>query len=474
MLHGRSLTEALKRDLQMHNHHSTAVVLGASLSGLLAARAMSSHFDRVIVVERDLLPEGEEKRAGVPQSAHAHGLLASGYRVMDGYFPGMMQELNELGAPVSDVTGDFIWFQYGHWKMRFHAGLRGITVSRPCLEAAIRRRVRALPNVTFLEGAEGVEPIDGRAGQVTGLVVRRRNPTADEPLDADLVVDATGKGSWSPRWFEKRGLARPETLAVKVNVGYATRIFERRPGEFFSSCGGVVSGTPPRDTRYAAVLAAEGNRWVVTLVGTAGDYPPIDEQRWLEFAASLPVSAVHDLVQTARPLGRIISYRFPVYQRRLYERMTHFPAGYLVIGDALCSFNPIYGQGMSVAALEAQALDEILTAGFEGLASRFYQRVKKIIDIPWLIATAEDLRFPQVEGKRPAGFRLMNRYLERVHAVASEDPVVCRKFFDVLNLFASPRSLLSPSMVWRVLARPTPQGVGSPWCAMRAEAGMPL
>lgn len=418
-----------------------------------------------------MLPDGAETRAGVPQSAHAHGLLASGYRVMDQYFPGMMQELNALGAPLSDVVENFLWFQYGRWKLRFHSGLHGIAVSRPCLEAAIRRRVKDLPNVTFLDGAEGAQPaFDRAAGRVTGLIVRRRNRTAEEWLAADLVVDATGKGSRSPRWLGEWGFRQPKAVVVKVNVGYATRIFERRPGDFFNSSGGVVSGTPPQNTRYAAVLAAEGSRWVVTLVGTAGDYPPTGEKEWMEFAASLPVSAVHDLAAKARPLTEITSYRFPAYQRRLYEHMKHFPAGYLVTGDALCNFNPIYGQGMSVAALEAKALDESLQAGTDGLASRFYRRAKKIIDIPWLIATGEDLRFPQVEGKRPPGFRLMNRYLERVHAVASEDPVVCRKFFDVLNLFAPPVSLMSPRIAWRVLARPTPRGTGSPWRAMQSEA----
>ncbi len=458
----------------MNNRHSTAIVLGASISGLLAARALSGHFTRVIVVDRDRLPNGPETRSGVPQSAHAHGLLASGYRVMDRYFPGMMEELNRLGAPFSDVTGDFLWFQYGHWKLRFNSGLRGITVSRPSLESAIRRRVKELPNIVFLEGTEGAAPIfDGQAGRVTGLIVRRRDRNIEEQLAGDLIVDATGKGSRSSRWLEQWGFRQPETVVLKVNVGYATRIFERRTGEFFGSSGGVVSGTPPQDTRYAAVLAAEGDRWIVTLVGTMGDYPPTDEREWLKFAESLPVSAVHDLIRTARPLSRTTSYRFPAYQRRLYEEMRTFPKGFLVVGDALCHFNPIYGQGMSVAALEAVALEESLQGSLDDLASRFYRSTKKIIDIPWLIATAEDLRFPQVEGKRPPGFCMMNRYLERVHAVASEDPMVCRKFFDVLNLFAPPVSLMSPHMLWRVLARPAPQGTGSPSCAMRSEAGVP-
>lgn len=175
-------------------------------------------------------------------------------------------------------------------------------------------------------------------------------------------------------------------------------------------------------------------------------------------------------MSTARPLTEITSYRFPANQRRLYERMVRFPDGYLVLGDALCSFNPIYGQGMSVVALEAQALDDELARGIHGLASRFYSRARTIIDIPWAIATGEDLRIPQVEGKRPPGFRIMNRYLERLHAVAAEDRIVCRQFMTVLNLLASPTSLLSPPIAWRVLTRRTHSGKLAPHPAAASPA----
>lgn len=422
------------------------------MSGLLTARAVSCYFDKVIVVERDVLSNGEELRKGVPQAAHAHGLLASGYRVMDEYFPGLMDELEARGAPRGDVTGDFLWFQYGRWKLRHPCGLRGITVSRPCLEAAIRRRVTAIPNVTFLDGVEGSTPLFDRATRrVAGLSVRHQN--REETLGADLVIDASGRASHSPKWLQEWGFGLPEESSVKIHVGYATRMFERRPGEFFNSNGGLISGTPPASTRYGAVLAAEGNRWLVTLVGSVRDYPPTTEQDWIAFASSLPVSAVHELVTLAKPLTGVASYRFPANQRRHYERMKRFPEGYVVIGDAVCSFNPIYGQGMSVAAMEAKALDECLTAGIEGLAPRFYARIRRIIDIPWAIATGEDFRFPQVEGQRPIGFWLINRYLEQVHEAASCDRLVCRKFFDVLNLLAPPPSLMAPHVLGRVLLR---------------------
>ena len=454
----------------MAERNSSAVVLGASMSGLLAARALSGHFAHVTIVERDVLPDARHVRKGVPQGAHAHGLLAGGYRILEAYFPDLMAELEALGARRGDIVGDFLWFQYGRWKLRHESGLGGIVVSRPCLEGAVRRRVRELPNVSLLDGTPAVKPVfDPAAGRVTGLTVRPRD-AAETTLRADLVVDASGRGSQSPRWLDEWGFGRPAVMQVKVDVGYATRMFERRPGDFFDSMGGIVSGTPPRDTRYAAVLGAEGNRWVVTLTGALGDHPPTDEEGWTRFAATLPVPAVHDLVTSARPLSDIVAYRFPANQRRVYEGMKRFPAGYLVVGDAVCSFNPIYGQGMTVASFEANALDETLAGGLDGLSRRFYARVGPIVDIPWTIATGEDLRFPQVEGPRPAGFNVVSRYLERVHAAASDDAVVCRKFFDVLNLLAPPTSLMSAGTAWRVLARRAPQTPGTPWGVMAQPA----
>ena len=459
----------------MSDRHRSAVVVGASIGGLLAARALSSHFDQVTIVERDRLPDEPLVRKGVPQAAHAHGLLASGYRVMDAYFPGLMDELEALGAPHGDVARDFLWFQYGRWKLRHEVGLRGITVSRPCLETTICRRVRELPNVRFLEEYDAVKPcFDVAAGAVAGLRVKSRDRKAEETVAADLVVDATGRGSQSPAWLEEWGFGQPKMMTVKIDIGYATSVFERKPGDFFNSVGGVVAGAPPAETRTGAVLAAEGNRWVITLVGSVGDYPPTNRQEWTKFAASLPSPVVHDLITSARPLTDIASFRFPANQRRLYEGMKRFPRGYLVIGDAICSFNPLYGQGMSVAATEAQALDDSLAAGLDGLAARFYAKASTIVDIPWLIATGEDLKYPQVEGTRPRGSSLVNRYLERVHAAASDDPVVCRKFFDVLNLLAPPTSLMAPAVMLRVLARRAPQGAGTPWGVVQPPLREPV
>src|SRR5580765_6321280 len=214
----------------MTTDRSHALVLGASMAGLLSARTLSDQFERVTLVERDELPVTAATRKGVPQGNHAHGLLASGYRTLDGAFPGLIAELEAAGAPSGDLVGDFLWYQYGGWKLRHESGLRGIMVSRPTLESAVRRRVRALPNVTFLEGCDVERPVfDAAAGRVVGAALRRRSSGAEETVDADLVVDATGRGSQSPKWLEQWGYGRPPATSLRVDVGYATRVFEREP-----------------------------------------------------------------------------------------------------------------------------------------------------------------------------------------------------------------------------------------------------
>ena len=373
------------------------------MAGLLAARALSDHFERVTIIERDVLPSEPSSRKGVPQGNHAHGLLASGFRVLDEFFPGMMDDLHSAGAPRGDVVGDFLWFQYGGWKLRHESGLGGITVSRPALETAIQKHVRALPNVELEEGWRTERPtFDAQARRVTGVAVRSTSDDDEKLLVSDLVVDATGRGSRSPKWLEGWGFGRPAVHSVRVDVGYSTRIFERKPHDLRDSrMGAIIAGTPPHSTRYAAVLAAEDDRWVVTLAGMLGDYPPTDDAGWLEWARTLPTSDVYQLALANRCLTEeILAYRFPANERRRYEQMKRFPEGYLVVGDAICSFNPIYGQGMSAAAMEAKALHECVAERDERLARRFFAAAKKVADIPWAIATGEDLRYPQVEGHR--------------------------------------------------------------------------
>jgi 2-polyprenyl-6-methoxyphenol hydroxylase-like FAD-dependent oxidoreductase len=431
-----------------------AIVLGGSMAGLGAARALANHFDRVTLVERDELTTGSDLRKGVPQAQHAHGLLPSGYQILSDYFPGLMDELVAHGAIRGDITGDFLWYQYGGWKLRADSGLEAIVVSRPFLERKVRDRVLALPKVTLLQGHIGESPVfDSRTRRVTGLSVKGLSTGTTATLEADLVVDALGRGSPSPKWLASWGYSQVTETSVPIEVGYATGVFERRAGDLYDSIGAVIAGTAPQSTRFAAILGAEGNRWIVTLAGCLRDYPPTDFSGWKAFAGSLPTSDALDLVTDREPIGPIASYRFPANRRCHYEKLADFPGGYLIIGDAVCSFNPLYGQGMSVALSEAHALDRCLAAGDGDLARRFFREAARIVESPWAIATGEDYRYPQVEGRRPPGFGIVSRYMARAHRVATRDPVVLRRFFRVASLLAPPPAMMAPAIAWRVLLR---------------------
>jgi 2-polyprenyl-6-methoxyphenol hydroxylase-like FAD-dependent oxidoreductase len=215
--------------------------------------------------------------------------------------------------------------------------------------------------------------------------------------------------------------------------------------------GAIIAGTPPSSTRYAALIATEQARWIITLVGTVRDYPPTELEPWRAFARDLPIPGVYELVKDREPIAPVVAYRFPANRRLGFEKLARFPEGFLVIGDAVCSFNPVFGQGMSVAMSEAKALDNCLTGGSTQLARRFFARTKTITDSPWAIATGEDLRYPQVEGRRPPGFKLIGRYMERAHRAASKDPKVLRRFFEVASLLVPPTAIMSPDIAWRVL-----------------------
>jgi len=428
-----------------------AIVLVGSMAGLGTARALVNHFDRVTLVERDELTTNAANRKGVPQAQHAHGLLTSGYRILSDYFPKMMDELVADGAMRGDITGDFLWYQYGGWKLRSDCGLEGIVVSRPHLERKVRERVLTLPKMTLLQGHDGEDPVfDPGMRRVTGLRVKQHSTGATTTLDADLVVDARGRGSPSAKWLTSCGYSKVTETNVPIEVGYATAVFERRPGDLYESVGAIIAGTAPQSTRFAAILGAEDNRWIITLAGCLRDYPPTDFTKWKEFSRTLPTLDVVELVKDREPIGQIVSYRFPANRHCHYEKLEDFPDGYLVTGDAVCSFNPIYGQGMSVALSEARALDNCLAAGGGDLAKRFYREVTRIVASPWAIATGEDYRYPQVEGRRPPGFGIVSRYMARAHRAASKDPVVLRRFFEVATLLAPPPAMLAPEIAWRV------------------------
>ncbi len=422
-----------------------AIVVGGSMAGLLCARVLADHCGHVTIVERDSFPATVENRRGVPQGRHTHGLLASGRAVLERFFPGLSQELITAGAVQGDLARDGRWFMQGACLAKFTSGLNGLLMSRPFLETAVRRRVLALPNVQARENATVDEPAaTADHARVTGVKV------GGETLAADLVVDTTGRGSHSPQWLEGMGYSRPAEERVEVALAYTTRWFRRRP-EHLDGDIAVVSPPTPEGKRGGVMLAQEGWRWTLTLIGHFGQAAPQDLEGFIEYARTLPAPYIYEVIRDAEPLGDPVSARFPASVRRRYEKLPRFPEGYLVFGDAISSFNPIYGQGMSVAALEAVELDETLGQGCQDLAKRFFARASKVVDIPWSVAVGNDLRMKETVGPRSAGLNIINWYMSKLHKAAHRDPVPALAFHRVGNLLAPPPSVMHPRVAFHVL-----------------------
>jgi 2-polyprenyl-6-methoxyphenol hydroxylase-like FAD-dependent oxidoreductase len=427
-----------------------AIVIGGSMAGLAAARVLSDHFREVILVERDRFGAVGEHRRGVPQGRHTHGLLAGGLRVLEGFFPGLFDEAQRAGGQGVDLTRDAYWcFEGGEYR-RFASDLEGLLISRPLLEGIIRERVRRIPNVHFWDGCQVEDLISSSDHRrITGLKIYGEK--AARPVQADLVIDATGRGSNSPIWLEAIGYRKPKEDRIEVNIAYATCHFLRNPDHLVGASMASIPATP-NNKRGGVIVAQEGNRWVVTLTARSGETVPTSLGSFIEFARTLPAPHIYSVISRAQAIDEPQAARFPASVRRRYEHMNRFPEGFLVLGDAICSFNPVYGQGMTVAVLEAVELDKVLREGSRKFAQSFFARAAKIVDAPWSMAAGNDLRMPDVPGKRTVIGRLLHWYLAKLNMAARYDMNAVMAFQKAKNLLAPPQSLLKPQLMARVLS----------------------
>jgi 2-polyprenyl-6-methoxyphenol hydroxylase-like FAD-dependent oxidoreductase len=456
------------RSDQVHQRQrDRAVVIGASIGGLLAARVLADHYREVVVVDRDRFGSFGDFRKGVQQARHAHGLLAGGQRAMEELLPGLTAALEERGAISGDLQERAVWVNEGRPLTRAPSGLRATMTSRLLIEDEIRDRVRAIPNVAVRERADALGLSFDAGGAVRGVRVgwRDRDGVA-ELLDADLVIDASGRGSRTPAWLQAAGYRQPRIEEIVVGLTYTTREFARTdPDDEVENI--IIAATVDRP-RAGVMLAQPDARWVVTIGGYLGDAAPPDLDGFCAFAETLPAPDLGKALVGLTPVGEPRTFKYHASTWRRYDRMRTFPEGLLVFGDAICSFNPIFGQGMTVAAREALALQRCLRAG-DGrrLARRFFSAAAREIAIPWEIAASSDLRMPAVQGRRTMKIRLTNRYLPHFFRAAEHDDSLGQAFLSVVNLLARPESLLAPARLARVASvlrrhRPRATAVAQP------------
>ena len=443
-------------DGQAQNRH--AVVLGGSLAGLLAARVLADHFDEVTLIERDAYPETTDARKGIPQANHVHGLLVRGRQILEELFPGVQDEMIAAGAPVVDIANEIAWFTPAGWGVRFPSELMVLAFTRPLLDLHVRRRLAENPRVKILDNTDVVHLIrDSKSDRVAAVMICPRDSEMDRrvarELSADLVLDATGRASRAPRWLEDMGYQPIEEIVIDAHLAYASRLY-RIPENFDVDwhCA-YVQAAPPNEKRGAILFKVEGNRWLVTLIGRGGDMPPADELGFLAFARSLRVSTIFDATRSAEPLTPIKTHRATQNRLRRYERAKRLPENFVLLGDAVCAFNPVYGQGMTTAALGAMELRRCLReSGLKNLSRRFQKRLAKTNAAPWLLAIGEDYRYRETVGGSPTLMtRFMHRYMDHVVQLATHSVPIRQVLLLAFNMLVPPAALFRPRVLFRVL-----------------------
>lgn len=430
-----------------------AVVVGGSFAGMLAAAALASSVDEVTVVERYALPDGPDPRQGVPQGRHAHLLWSGGARAAEELLPGLTARLLGAGARRIAVPADLLMLTSGGWLTRFPEHQFFLSCSRDLLDWVVRDMTAALPSVRTLPGTSALG-LRGTRTRVTGVVVG--DPDGGErELAADLVVDASGRSSAAPKWLEALGLPRVRTQIVDSGLGYASRIFRAPAGtDGFPAVN--IQADPRRRVPglNGTILPNEGGRWIVTLSGTRGGQPTADAGAFEAFARGLRHPVIGELIALAEPLTDVAVTHSTVNQRRLYEKMAVWPEGLVVIGDALASYNPLYGQGMSVAAHHARALRRhVRGQPGAGLGRRVQHAAAAAVTAAWALSSGQDLRYPEVKGEPPGpAAAVMNRYTDRLMRTATLRHTVACALFDVMSLSSSQNTLVRPDVMASALS----------------------
>jgi len=424
-----------------------AVVVGASVSGLLAARVLADGFDRVTVVERNVLPDEPVARDGAPQSLHPHLLQGSGRAILDDLFPDFGDEFVGAGGLVIDAASDFNFYDEDGYVAHPPARIPLYAGSRPLLEYVVRKRVSSIDGVRMLDGCHVTDyRVDDDGETVTGVEIRGESETA---LSADLTVDATGRASRTPRWLDNHGYAPPEVAEVTVDLAYSTVTVDRDTDDTRAFW---APASPPY-TRGGGTVPVEAGRRQLVLTGVHGDEPPTDVDEFRAFASTLQITELAEILECHEILSEdAVYYPFPSNRRRYYENLDRFPDGLVVVGDAIASYNPVYGQGMSVAALHALVLHHTLADdGLGDLAVRFFDDAEQVIDTAWLMAVGADFQFPQTTGPKPRGVGLMGWYLSRLTRKAHTDRDLAERLVRVILMEKPPTSLFRPGVMGRVL-----------------------
>ncbi|WP_051334743.1 FAD-dependent monooxygenase [Bradyrhizobium sp. Ai1a-2] len=430
-----------------------AVVIGAGMSGLAAAGALADHFERVIVLERDRLPSQAVPRTGTPQSRHLHVLLPGGQRALTDLFPHFERDLTNAGSvPLRmardirmEIPGlgplpprDFGWFIH--------------CASRPLIELVTRRQVERIANVTIRPECRVLEITTVPDGTMVTGVAYEDADGRREILAADLVVDASGRAAPTLGLLRSSGQPAPDEIAIGIDLHYTTTSFVI-PQDAPTDWRGVATWPhAPERTHGGYMMPIEGNRWLMTLAGQCGEQAPDEPEGFMDYARTLETQTIYNAIKHAERNGEFERYAFQASVWRRFDRLGAFPRLLLPIGDSICRFNPVYGQGMSVAAQEARLLNQILKGRaaepdpFAELAQLFFSETLPLLDATWNMSAVPDLAYPKTRGDRPADLESQLQYNKALFQAAIRHPAVHCKLAEVQQLLEPPRVLQNPAI----------------------------
>ncbi|WP_025896883.1 FAD-dependent oxidoreductase [Sneathiella glossodoripedis] len=432
------------------------IIAGGSLAGLVTAKAISPYFDSIDIFEADSKSEDLGPRKGVPQGRHVHGLLKGGANALINLFPDLPEKLEANGATSADFCRDVKWYINKRFMPRFSGSIPIYFQSRPLLEYCIREEVSALENVQIHYGTKVSDfTYDPSEERVTGVVTGGDHDTKYTHT-AELVIDATGRGSLLPKWLKQKKLGEVPTENTVVNLGYASCFLKLPPDSSRDWSSLLVYPTGPTEVRGCTLVSVENDKWLLTLAGYHKDHPPADREGFLEFARKLPRPEVYEAVKDAEFLSEISLHKFPSSQYRKYFEMSDFPAGIIPVGDTNISLNPLFGQGMSVAILSATSLGDVLAqtdfadkGAYSRIATVYHRRLRQIFTTPWDLAMGQDFKYPETVGKKPFGWRIKNIFKDLILSSKSED--VIESFFKVVHLVDKEWVFYHPKRALKVL-----------------------
>lgn len=439
--------------VEAQNTKAHAVVIGASIAGLCAARVLSDFYDRVTVFDRDDLPSTPANRGAVPQGRHLHLLMARGALEFDALFPGLLDDMVAAGVPMLENRPDCIYFgAAGHLLGIGHTLREEFTAyvpSRPHLEWQIRRRTAALPNVEIHQRSVAQPRFDTSTQRVTGVLLDSGHEVEPEVVAADLVVDAAGRGTRLPVWLEQWGYQRPREDVVDVGIGYASHQF--RLPESAIQQRVVVAGASREQPLGLGMLGYEDGTWVLTTFGVAKVEPPHTFSEMLVLAEKLLPAQFSAALQQAEPVGEVAFHRFPASRWRRYDKLDRFPAGIVPLGDAVASFDPTFGQGMTMTSLQAGHLRRALEAQGADLARELNRATAKTTYPVWLMNAIADLNFHHATGPTPWWYRPVGNLFDQFLGAAETDPVLAEWFLRRFSLLDSLYMIPSPKLVGRAI-----------------------